>query len=206
MLHVLNSIRSFDCPRTCPTYERRDFCRFNALFAMIGITALVNSHTAKVRVTYTDEDALRKAVESLGGKMLGRGNHHLFDGNYLGLGFTLPGWQYPLVLSDGTLKFDDYNGRWGDRKMIDRLTDRYVLQSAVVAAENLGWITEQVDGKLRIYHPSGGFIDVDGTAIEASQFQGQDCHAAVAALGLNLEEVVLKHEAGIATDLDVGQM
>ena len=101
----------FDCPRTCPLFERRDLCRFNPVFKAIG-PVVVNSHTVKVKVEYNDPGALRGSVEAMGGTWLGQGNHSLYErgkvgGGVLyheGLRFRFPGWNSPQVMkSNGEL-------------------------------------------------------------------------------------------------------
>ena len=91
---------SFTCPRTCPAYGER-WCRFRPLLDRLG-PVKVDSHTATIRVSYTDPEQLRIAVESMGGVWLGHGHYDLGDTQQDGYGFRLPmagGWSL-----DGSLK------------------------------------------------------------------------------------------------------
>jgi len=158
------------------------------------------SHTVKQKVDLTNKDALTKAVVKFGGTVIGEGAHRLYQANEeTGFAFNLPGWQYKLVLTDdGTLKFDDYGGCWGDRKDITRLTEIYAIEVAKFAAEQQGWMyEEQSDGSLLIYHPDGGTLSVskDGR-VDAENFIGGGCADATeviaAALGRHTDEAYAK--------------
>ena len=61
------------------------------------------SHTTKMKVKFKDKAILAKAIEAIGGKVLGEGIHRLYGGKEQGFGFNLPGWTYPLILKDETL-------------------------------------------------------------------------------------------------------
>ena len=174
---------SFDCDRTCPLFELIDWCRFNPVLNAIG-PHVVNSHTVTVKVEFKDPRAFEAAVTAIGGTWIGQGDHALFQ-NYgaavTGLGFSLPGWRYPLVLKEkGELAFDDFNGQWGNVADVDRLKAAYAVESARIAAENQGWFVEsQPDGSIVVHHPAGGTMTVDATGkIDADGFHGHGCHEA----------------------------
>lgn len=153
------------------------------------------SHTVTAKVKFTfpgaNKDApLAKAVVKAGGKLLGLGKHKLFAGSVDGFGFTLPEWRYPLVLTPGgELKFDDYNGSWGNRKDIEKITSIYGIEAAREAANTLGWqVQDQPNGSIQVFHPSGGMVTVGvGGEVDATGFVGISCEKAteplVAAMG-----------------------
>lgn len=186
----------FDCPRTC---ARQEICRFQALWAAMGPTK-VYSHTVRVAVDYgRSPDALQAAVLRMGGTWLGQGRHKLYEAAENGLGFTLPGWHYPVVLrADGSLASDDYQGQWGNPADLQTLAKGYALQAARAAAEAQGWMVEETEDGLRVYHPLGGSLTVaaDGT-VEAFGFDGVGCHDATTTLADAIgarREVVAKPE------------
>ena len=153
------------------------------------------SHTVTVKVEYRNMNALRAAVEAMGGQWIGEGVHRLFQGPEQGVAFKLKGWRYPCVLrKDGTLAYDDYNGAWGDPEDLKKLQKRYAFEAAKQAAMEQGWQFEEAEDHLTIFHPDGGEIRVlgDGT-VDTSCFIGMDCEAASApieaALGRRLEQV-----------------
>jgi len=177
---------AFDCSRTCPAFERRDVCRFSALLAGLGVRAVVNSHTVRVAVEFSNVDALRAAVDELGGQFIGAGVHRLFErGDVAGVAFRLLGWRYPLVATaDGSLAFDAYGGKWGNVADVDRLRAAYSVAAAKLAADGLGWLSERnAAGGLTVYHPDGGTLTVDATgAVDANGFNGVGCHDAAGML------------------------
>jgi len=178
---------AFDCSRTCPQFERVDVCRFSALFAAAGVRRIVNSHTVKVDVKFTNVDALSAAAVELGGEILGVGVHKLFATNTAaGFGVKLPGWRYPIVADElGAVSFDNYGGAWGADADIVRLRSAYAIAAAEQAANALGWMNiRTADGSLLVYHPNGGTLTVDNTgAVDANGFNGVGCHEAAAAIG-----------------------
>lgn len=207
------SLLPFDCPRTCPAYGDR-WCRFNAVLSKIG-PVRVDSHTAKIKVEYTDPDQLRRAVERMGGIWYGAGHYDLHDTEQDGYGFRLPmkggfkphdklskywtqagpdeasHWYHPCVLrADGELAYDEYGGVWGDLAQLERLKAEYCFVTAEHAAGQQGWLTERTaTGDLLIHHPSGGVLQVSaGGTLATSGFTGGACHEARLALGLPVEE------------------
>lgn len=141
------------------------------------------SHTVTVKVEYRSLTALAAAVSRLGGQVLGEGEHRLYQGKVTGWGATLPGWKYPIVLTPGgELKYDNYNGAWGDGGLLDRLREAYAVEAAREAAMAMGWMTmDQADGSLLVCHPDGGTLTVRPNGrVEASGFTGGGCVDAAA--------------------------
>jgi hypothetical protein len=185
-IQQLPTVRRFDCPRTCPKYESVDACRFGAVFAAAGVRRVVNSHTVTIDVKFSNVDAFAAAVAELGGKFIGRGSHNLFGTMVAGFGATLPNWRYPIVAKfDGSVAFDNYNGKWGDESDVNRLRSEYAIAAAKLAAEQLGWQCERAgDGSLIIFHPNGGTLTVDASgAVDANGFNGVGCHDAASIIG-----------------------
>lgn len=198
---------NFNCPRTCPAFNDR-WCRFNVLFS--GMVHLrVDSHTARVKVDYNNADQLRAAVEKIGGTWLGHGSHELFERNdagkrrtETGLGFTLPNWNYPLIVTDaGQLAYDDYNGKWGNVEDLVKLQAEYAWAHVEQQAANIGWQTERVSGSLVVYHPEGGTLTLSAAGeCETAGFVGSGCHVARETLGLSVipGTLVETGEAGLS--------
>lgn len=175
---------SFTCPRTCPAH-RTHWCRFNALFTMIGAPR-VHSHTVKIKVDYRDPDALRSAVLALGGAWIGAGSHKLFERAETGLGFTLPNWRYPLCATPtGELAYDDYHGSWGNVADLEKLRTAYTTGTVERAALALGWQFARTQNGIEVFHPQGGVLTVSNAGVcETTGFTGSNCHDARTALGL----------------------
>lgn len=79
-----------------------------------------------------------------------------------GLAVELPGWHYPVVcdLANGTLKYDNYGGCWGEQKQLDRFLQAYACEKAKIEARKRGHsVSEQnlADGSIKLsIQVSGG--------------------------------------------------
>lgn len=164
------------CGRTCTPGHA---CRFTAVLSSMGVRQTVVSHTRKVAVEFRDPDALRAAVEAMGGRWIGHGTaHRMFDGSqHSGHAFALPGWSYPLIATDaGSLAYDDYNGRWGNVADLDAVRGGYAIEAALMAAAAQGWQSERhADGTATVFHPEGGTFKVTPAGIEGAGFCGTGC-------------------------------
>lgn len=170
----------FTCPRTCPRFGDPTHCRFAPVIHAVDTPC---SHTTAITVEIRDRDAFGRAAQRLGGTVIGLGSHRLYSTTEQGYAVHLPNWRYPIILQqDGSrsrLAMDHYNGAWGHPNDLTRLTHAYVIEVARAEAERLGWMVEEHDNTLLIYHPSGGTLTVtgDGT-VDATGFLGQGCHDA----------------------------
>jgi hypothetical protein len=68
---------------------------------------------------------------------------------------TLPGWQYPAVIDTlaGTIKYDNYQGHWGEQGQLDRFLQMYAVEKARLEARKKGYcVSEQArqDGSILI--------------------------------------------------------
>ena len=83
------------------------------------------------------------------------GTTKLLSAAITGVAVQLPGWTYPVVadLTTGQLKFDNFNGRWGDAKHLDRFLQVYAVEAAKAAARRKGHtVAEQqlADGSIKL--------------------------------------------------------
>lgn len=89
------------------------------------------------------------------------GRHRLFSREVEGLGVQLPDWRYPLVceLAAGALYYDNYNGRWGDPRELNRFLQVYTAEKATLEARRQGHsVFEQAlpDGSIQLTVQWGG--------------------------------------------------
>jgi len=151
------------------------------------------SHTAQIAADYSHPDALAAAVSKLGGKIIGQGRHKLFSSEHDGIGIQLNNWAFPVVVqTDGTLAYDDYQGRWGKTSDLDKLHEEYSWALTEIAAQRLGWQTERTADGVRVYHPSGATISVTSTTVDLNGFVGASCQAAMKQLALPVDYVTVK--------------
>jgi len=98
------------------------------------------SHIVMIRTEIRDRAAIEAACRRLRLKPPVNGTTRLFSTETTGLLVELPGWRYPVVclLKTGELKYDNYEGRWGDKKELGRLLQAYAVELAKTEAVRKG--------------------------------------------------------------------
>jgi hypothetical protein len=113
------------------------------------------SHVVTIATRVHDPAAVAAACRRLNLPEPVQGKARLYSGEVEGLVVQLPGWQYPAVFDTltGTVRFDNYAGRWGDQKEMDRFLQAYAVEKARLEARKKGYaFTEQqlADGSIRL--------------------------------------------------------
>ena len=111
------------------------------------------SHIVTIETRVHDSAALTAACRRLGLAEPIYGNVQLFSADATGLSVRLPGWQYPIVVDTvaGSIKYDNYEGRWGDPAELGRLLQMYAVEKAKLEARKKGYcVSEQArqDGSI----------------------------------------------------------
>ena len=119
------------------------------------------SHIVTVKTQIRDPAALAAACRRLGLAQPTVGTAKLYSGQASGLIVQLPGWRYPVVadVQTGELKYDTYNGRWGDQSELNRLLQAYACEKAKLESRKAGHsVTEHnlPDGSIRLVIQTGG--------------------------------------------------
>ncbi len=119
------------------------------------------SHTVTIKTEIRDAAAVRAACDRLRLPAPVQGKHKLFSGEVEGLAVQLPDWVYPVVcnIATGQLKFDNFNGRWGDQKHLDKFLQAYAAEKVKIESRRKGHVvTEQqlADGSLKLTIQVGG--------------------------------------------------
>ena len=119
------------------------------------------SHIVQIKTEVRDPVAVRAACDRLRLPQPVQGTHRLFSGEVAGLGVQLPEWRYPAVcqLESGEIRFDNYNGRWGEQQHLDRFLQIYAVEKAKIEARRRGnTCTEQqlADGSIKLTVNVGG--------------------------------------------------
>jgi hypothetical protein len=89
-----------------------------------------------------------------------QGTAELFSGAATGMIVQLPGWQYPVVVDtlSGTMKFDNYEGHWGEQQELDHFLQAYAVEKAKLEARKKGYtVNEQAlhDGGIKLQIVTG---------------------------------------------------
>jgi hypothetical protein len=105
------------------------------------------SHVVQIQTRVQDPAALAAACRRLGFAEPVQGTAQLYSGEATGLLVQLPGWHYPAVIdtATGTIKYDNFEGRWGAQAHLDRLLQMYAVEKAKLEARKKGFVvSEQV--------------------------------------------------------------
>jgi hypothetical protein len=119
------------------------------------------SHIVTIETRVRDAAAVRAACDRLSLPAPEQKTVTLFSGTATGLAVQLPGWQYSVVCdtASGQLRFDNYEGRWGDRSELDRFLQTYAIEMARLEARRNGHtVTERPleDGSIQLTIQVGG--------------------------------------------------
>jgi hypothetical protein len=104
------------------------------------------SHVTTVQTEIKDKTALMMACKQLGCQFkTGKHKVTMYSGSVeCEFSFNLPGWRYPVaLLNDGTLKFDNFNGNWGNSKELDKMKQAYGVEVATKKARSMGYIVQK---------------------------------------------------------------
>lgn len=119
------------------------------------------SHIVTIKTQVRDAVALAAACKRLGLAQPTTGTATLFSGQATGMIVQLPGWRFPVVanVQTGELRYDNYNGAWGDQAELNRLLQAYACEKAKLEARKAGHsVTEHSlpDGSIRLVIQAGG--------------------------------------------------
>ena len=113
------------------------------------------SHIVQIQTQVKDAAAVRAACQRLGLPAPVQGKTELFSGEVEGLAVKLPDWIYPVVcdLASGQIKFDNYHGRWGDQKHLDRFLQAYAVEKVKIESRRKGHLVSEstlADGSVKL--------------------------------------------------------
>ena len=119
------------------------------------------SHTVTINTEVRDASAIKAACQRLSLPEPIPGKHKLFSGEVEGLAVKLLDWVYPVVadLPTGKLAYDNFNGRWGDQKQLDKFLQAYAAEKVKIESRKKGHVvTEQqlADGTIKLTVQIGG--------------------------------------------------
>lgn len=119
------------------------------------------SHIVQIQTEVRDPGAVAAACRRLGLPEPVQGTATVYATEETGLIVQLSGWNYPVVcnLATGSLKFDNYNGAWGEKSELDRFLQIYAVEKAKIEARKQGHtVYEQPlqDGSIKVTVQVGG--------------------------------------------------
>ena len=122
------------------------------------------SHIVVIKTEVREVAAINAACARLQLAPPAEGIVELFSGQAKGIVVQLPNWVYPVVcnVASGELKYDNFEGRWGDHKELDRFLQAYAIERTKLEARKKGHtISEQTlaDGSIKLtVQVAGGAI------------------------------------------------
>lgn len=98
------------------------------------------SHIVSIQTQIRDKAAVDAACQRLQWPEPEQGRFRLFNSTVEGLGVRAPRWQYPIVceLQTGQLHYDNFEGRWGDPKHLDKFKQAYAIEKTKLEARRQG--------------------------------------------------------------------
>ena len=119
------------------------------------------SHIVEIKTEIRDPVAAAAACRRLHLPNPKQKQHKLYSGVVTGLGIELPGWKYPVVCNtdSGKIKYDNYEGRWGEQHYLDRLLQLYAVEKTKLESRRRGHaVTEQklTNGSIKLTIHVGG--------------------------------------------------
>jgi hypothetical protein len=113
------------------------------------------SHIVQIRSQVKDALAAIAACRRLGLAEPVQESVQLFNDLATGLAVRLPGWLYPAVfdVTTGEVRYDNFGGRWGDQRELDRFLQAYAVEKAKIEARRRGHsVFEQplADGSIKL--------------------------------------------------------
>ena len=113
------------------------------------------SHIVTITTRVQDPLAIAAACSRLKLPAPVSGTAQLFSGEASGVLVQLPGWHYPFVVDPptGTLRYDNFQGTWGEQVQLDRFLQSYAVEKAKLEARKKGYaVQEQTlhDGRIQL--------------------------------------------------------
>lgn len=113
------------------------------------------SHIVQIQTEIRDVVAIRAACGRLSLPEPVFGETTLFSSSAVGWAVRLPEWRYPVVcdVTTARIAFDNFEGRWGEQKELDRFLQRYSVEKARIEARRQGHTVSEeqlADGSIRV--------------------------------------------------------
>lgn len=113
------------------------------------------SHIVTIKSVINDASSVSAACRRLRMAEPYHGTATLFSGDVSGFVVQFPGWQYPAVinLASGEIKYDNFQGQWGDEKEIGLFFQFYAVERAKMEARKKGFAIHEEslqDGSIKL--------------------------------------------------------
>lgn len=118
------------------------------------------SHIVQIQTEIQDPVAIQAACDRLQLPEPVYGEAKLFSSTATGWQVRLPEWRYPVVcdVSTSRIAYDNFEGRWGRRRELDRFLQGYAVEKTKIEARRKNYsVAEQVltDGSIKLTIQTG---------------------------------------------------
>jgi len=113
------------------------------------------SHLVTIQTRLHDPRAVAAACQRLNLPTPVSGTAQLYSGEATGLMIQLPGWRFPAVIDTltGAVRFDNFEGHWGERAHLDRFLQAYAVERTKQEAHTKGYPVREeqlADGSIKL--------------------------------------------------------
>jgi len=133
------------------------------------------SHTVTREGVKCGQEGWQKAATRIEGAVFhGVGSFRQFENKLLhGIGITLPGHSYPVVIDlvTNAISSDNYGGKWGDPLLEDKLLQYAGVEAAKLEAANKGYSiveTELDNGDIQLNVSTGNSFGIGDGSVAPS--------------------------------------
>ena len=159
------------------------------------------SHSQTIKVLVNNKEALELTAKEMNATSFSaeEGDVKMYDGTYKGMFIHFKGWNYPVVISNGDLRYDSYNGLWGNESDLKRFRQSYAANVVIVEGAREGMILQSDSGYqegtnnrvIELLHSDGATIRTtvgeEGNAVlEVVGCAGSSCQAISAGISRKL--------------------
>ncbi len=118
------------------------------------------SHIVTITTQIRDPVAIHRACDRMRLSRSEFGTHGLFSQSATGWKVQLPAWRYPVVCQtpSGQIHYDNFNGRWGDPKELERFMQVYAVEKTRLEAARQGYSVVEsrlADGSIKLTLTAG---------------------------------------------------
>lgn len=113
------------------------------------------SHVVQIKTEVRDFNSVKRACNRLKLDEPVHGTFQLYGSEETGCGVKLRDWKYPVVckLETGELRYDNYNGRWGNAQRLDEFLQGYAVERTKLEARKQGYTASELllaDGSIKV--------------------------------------------------------
>lgn len=119
------------------------------------------SHVVQIKTEIRDFNAVKHTCTRLQLEPPTHGTFQLYNSEETGCGVRLHDWKYPVVckLESGEIRYDNFNGHWGNAQRLDEFTQLYSVEKTKLEARKQGFSAVEAlleDGSIKVTINAGG--------------------------------------------------